>query len=527
MSRLLIQFSHLYKAFGTRTLFEDISLSINEGEIFALIGENGAGKTKLLQLLVGTLAPDSGSFSQAPHLTIGFLPQEIMADPAMSVRAYLEEGELPELEKQMAACLEDPNRLAEWAAFHEKYEQLGGYRRIPIEKVLRGLKLEKCSLDFPMAYLSSGQKVRVALAKALSQNPDLLLLDEPTNYLDAEMLEWLQKTLQTRKGATVIVSHDRKFLNETCNRLIEIKKGKLTWYGGNYDFYLAERKRFIERQIKAYEVQEEERSFLKQKIKAIAFSKSKPAPMQDRNIMAYDRRGGDHQRSDQRKLDALKERLAEIEANPIHHPKPKSVKGLKFAPQFLASSVAIELNQIKKVYGSRQIFSDLTKKLCKGDRVVLTGSNGAGKTTLLRCIAGLLSIDEGQIRMAPTVKIGYLDQEVELLPMDKTPLEYFERRFQMSEEDLRREMHKCALEGDELIRRPFSTLSIGQRKRLMLLALILEQPNVLILDEPTNHLDFLTLEAFEEALLQFEGVVLAASHDPVFIEKIGTQEWRL
>lgn len=527
MSRLLIQFSHLSKSFGPNPLFEDVSLSINQGDVFALIGENGAGKTTLLKLLTKAILPDQGEFSTAPNLTVGFLPQEvIISDPTMTVRGFIEEGPLSELEKRMATALET-EQLSDWAELHEKYEHLGGYRMVPIEKVLTGLKLEIHLFDLQLATLSSGQRVRVALAKALIENPDLLLLDEPTNHLDAEMLEWLENALIAREGATVVVSHDRKFINATCNQVIELKEGKLNCYGGNYDFYLGERERLIERQIKAYEAQEEEKASLKQKIKAMTFSKGKPPPPSDRNIMAYDYRGGNHQKSEARRLDALKARLAEIEANPIQHPRPKSITGLKFLPTPLASTVAVELEDIAKAFGSKVLFSHFSKLLNRGDRIVLTGPNGTGKTTLLECIAGKISVDSGQIRIAPTAKIAYCTQEIDELPTEQTPLEYFESRFQLSEESLRRELHKAALGGADLIRRPFASLSVGQRKRLMLLSIILERPNVLLLDEPTNHLDFLTLEAFETALLNFEGAILAVSHDSTFIEKIATQEWRL
>jgi ATP-binding cassette subfamily F protein 3 len=244
-----------------------------------------------------------------------------------------------------------------------------------------------------------------------------------------------------------------------------------------------------------------------------------------RNIMAYDYRGGNHQKSVRHTLDMLKARLDDIEANPLQHPRPKSIKGLHFAPSLLASPVAIELEEVSKAFGDKILFSHLSKVLRKGDRVILTGPNGAGKTTLLRCMAGLLAIDAGKIRVVPTAKIAYLDQEVALLPMNKTPLEYFKSRFQLSEEDFRSEIHKAGIGGRELIHRPFSTLSVGQRKRMMLLSIVLQKPNVLLLDEPTNHLDFLTLEAFELALLRFEGAILAVSHDATFIEKIATQEW--
>lgn len=528
MSRLFIQFSHLFKSFGSFSLFEDISLSINEGDVFALIGENGSGKTTLLQLLTGITQADSGSFSKASGLSIGFLQQEIiLPDSSVSVREFIEGSSLSVLEKEMSACLEDPNRLSEWAELHEKYERSGGYRRVPIEQVLHGLKIERSLLDLPMSRLSSGQRVRAALAKALIENPDLLLLDEPTNHLDQEMIQWLEEALKQRAGACVIVSHDRKFLNASCNRLIEIKNGKLACYGGSYDFYLEEQERILERQIKAYEAQEEERADLKQKIKAITFSKGKAPLPKDRNIMAYDKRGEKHQKSLQHKLVAMKGRLEEIESNLLSHPKPKSIKGLKFAESPLASSVAIELDHAGKSYGNKILFSGFCKSICKGDRILVTGPNGCGKTTLLKAIAGNLPLDEGSIRSAPTAKIAFLDQEVELLPMDQTPLQYFESKYQLSEEDLRRELHKAALGGADLLRRSFSTLSTGQRKRMMLLALVLEKPNVLLLDEPTNHLDFMTLEAFEKALLNFEGAVVAVSHDPTFIEKIASEEWRL
>ncbi len=523
MTRLLIQFSHLFKSFGLSLLFDDISLSVNQGDCFALIGENGAGKTTLLKLLSGEIQPDEGRIQRDPALTVGFLAQEVSIQPELTVRQYIEEGPLAQLERRMATLLERGD-VAGWSELHEEYENRGGYRRLPLEQVLNRLKIET-ALDTPIRSLSSGQRVRAALAKALLDDPDLLLLDEPTNHLDNEMIEWLEDILRNRRGATVIVSHDRKFLNKTCNRLVSIQDSKIISYGGSYDFYLEEQKRSLERKMKAYEDQEEERGQLKGKIKAMTFSKSKPTPPSDRNIMAYDHRGGNYQKSVQRNLEVLKGRLKEIEDNPLPNPQPKNITGLRFTPSPLVSEIAIELDGIGKSYDGKRIFEGLSKTIHKGSRIVLTGPNGCGKTTLLRCIANEMPTDEGLIRYAPTAKISYLDQDVERLPLDQTPLEYFQSRFGLSEEEVRKELHKAALGAAELLNRPFASLSVGQRKRLMLLALILEKPNVLLLDEPTNHLDFATLEALETALLRFEGAILAVSHDATFIEKIATEVW--
>lgn len=528
MSRLLVQFSNLFKSFDSSLLFEDISLSINEGDIFALIGENGSGKTTILKLLLGLLQPDAGKVTKAADLSIGFLPQEIVfSNPSLLVREYIEGSSLSNLEKEMTACLEDQTRLSEWCELHEKYERMGGYRRVPVEKVVNGLKFNDSLLDLPMSSLSSGERVRATLAKILIENPDLLLLDEPTNHLDQEMVEWLEGFLKERKSSTVIVSHDRKFLNATCNSLIEVKNGKLTCYGGSYDYYLGEQERILLKEIKAYEDQQEEREDLQLKIKGITFSKGKAPPPKDRNIMAYDKRGEKHQKSLQHKLDTMKGRLEEIESELLSHPKPKSIKGLKFAKTPLESSVVIELVQVGKAYGNHLLFSGLSKTISKGDKILIRGPNGCGKTTLLKVMAGLLPPDKGTINKVRAAKIAFLDQEIEMLPLDQTPLEYFENRYHLTEEDLRRELHKASLGGAELLKRSFSTLSTGQRKRMMLLSLILEKPNVLLLDEPTNHLDLMTLEALEKALLEFEGAVVAVSHDRAFIEKIANLEWRL
>jgi ATPase subunit of ABC transporter with duplicated ATPase domains len=526
MSHVLIQFSQLFISYDSLPIFENISLSIHYGEVLALIGENGSGKTTLLNILGGNMLPSSGTVQKSPHLTIGFLPQEIHFDNVeRTAREYIENSRLKKLELEMALCLESPNLLQKWEKLHEEYEKLSGYNQTPLEKVLHGLKIESSILDIPLTHLSSGQKVRLAIAKTLIENPDLLLLDEPTNHLDKEMLNWFQEFLKNRKGASIIVSHDRQFLNNTCNHLMEICQHKLHCYGGNYEFYLKEKKRRQERELEAFLEQEEAVFQLKQKIKAYTFSKRKPSAPSDQNIMAYNYRGENHQKSQQHNINVLKNRLAELEETALSNPQKKNIKGLQFPSAPLSSHIAIECIHITKSFGHKILFSNYSKQIHKGDRIIITGPNGCGKTMLLRCIAGEVSLDAGIIRKAPTAKISYMDQEIAKLPPHATPLEYFYDRFNLDEPSIRKEIHKAALDSSELLKKPFYTLSVGQRKRLVILLLILEKPNVLLLDEPTNHLDLLTLEAFEKALLDFDGAILAISHDSTFINKIANETW--
>ncbi len=528
MSRLLIQCTHAFKSFGPRSLFRGISLSVNEGEKFALSGENGSGKTTLLNILAGLQTLDDGKIQRAKYLTIGVLPQEIIViNPKMSVREYILDSSLKELEYKMAHLenrLDDPICLSQWGELYEEYERKGGYQKLPVEEVLYHLKID-LALEFSLSSLSCGQRMRSVLAKILINNPDIILLDEPTNHLDQEMVQWLQKMLYDRKGAAIVVSHDRKFLNQSCNKLIEIQNGHLVSFGGSYDFYLEEREKRIQNQIKAYELQKEELKILKEKLQSILYSRRAHRSSTDNNKLGYNQRGEGHQKSVQRTIENLKSKIEEIERTPLHHPRPKSITGIHFSVTDLSSNVALAFENVSKSYEGKVVLSNFTNVLHKGERVVITGPNGSGKTTILAAAAGVLSIDGGYIQKAPSAKLGYLDQEVVMLSMEQTPLEYYNSRFNLLEEDLVKELYKAGLGDFDLINRPFKTLSTGQRKRLMILSLILLNPNVLLLDEPTNHLDFLTLEALEKALLSFEGAILAVSHDSTFTDKIATCIW--
>lgn len=495
MSRSLFQISDLSLSFGPQVLFDGLAFSLHEGDHAALIGENGCGKSTLLNMIKKEMG------ERATLLT-----QEVaISDLKMTPRTFLQ-NELLELRKEMEGLeqdLEDPNKLALWGDLHAQFEEMGGYAVTSLETIANGLHFAHL-LDQPMKKMSSGERVRVALGKVLLEDRDLLLLDEPTNHLDQEMIEWLQNYIKKWKKAVLIVSHNRTFLNAVTDHIIELSEGKLHFFRGNYDAYLKEREQRTQKKIEAFEAQEEAKKELRKALRALSFSRKKAPPPKDRNVMAYDRRGEEHQRSLSRKLSELKKRLEEIESHPLQHPKPKTIKGLHFSSGEGKLSIPIEL--------------DRTWVLKRGDRIIITGRNGAGKTTLLRKIIS---------QIPSKVIIGYLDQEGEEVPLDKTPLEFFWESFNLEEEGVRREMHKAGLKGEDLLKRPFHSLSIGQKKRLMLLSLVLSKPDILLLDEPTNHLDFLTMEALEKALIEFEGVVITASHDSMFVQKVATRVWKV
>lgn len=522
MSLSLVYLKKISKSFGPKKLLDAISLPISKGECFALIGENGSGKTTLLRLIAGLDVQDSGVIERCKNLSIGFLSQELSSESLkQTVRDYLF-SHLRKIENEMTTLqdkLDDPTILERWSELHEEFVHRGGYRTSKEESTLAGI-----DMSMSVEELSSGERRRLELTKALLYDPDLLLLDEPTNHLDDKGIKWLKEELQKRDGATIIVSHDRKFLNETCNRLIELRNKQITRFGGSYDFYLGERKRLIDQQIKAFEEQEKERATLIQQIRAMTYSRGKPSRPKDRDVMAYDKRGEYCQQSVQHKLDQLKERLKRIENNLLVHPKPRSVTGIVFHDSSFSAPVAIKWENLSKSFDEKTVFSGQTGELFGKERLIVTGPNGSGKTTFMKCLLQHLTPDSGNVYINPSVRIGYLDQEGESLPLEQNALGYFSEKFGLDETGLRSELHKTGLSGGEnLFRIPFGFMSAGQRKRLMILSLVLSKPNVLLLDEPTNHLDLLTLEALEQALLGFSGAVLAISHDETFIEKIATR----
>ena len=546
MSYQLVKLANACKCYGSQVILNKISFTISQGDRVALVGENGAGKSTLAKIILGHESLDGGSLELASDIEIGYLPQEM--DPgaiqAETVRDYLltSQNQLKTLidrkiyiEEVLAGNLapqEQAQLMQEWNNCHEAIERRGGYDcEHRIIRVLTGLDLVHLDLSFSLSKLSGGQKTRLGLAALLLSNPDVLILDEPTNHLDLPALEWLEKYLLDYPGALILISHDRMFINRVVHRMVEISRQtrQMKVYGGNYDFYVEEKRKDLERRLKEYEERKEEIQSLKQLIKAKTFSKSSPRLPSDRNIMAYDRRGERHMKGESRSIQQAKSRLEEFQEEPLDNPRPKNYQGIRFYPDKLHSAYAIELHRLSKQYPGTCLFEEATAALTKGERVVLMGPNGSGKSTLLRIIMGLTPMDSGEVKIAPSAKIGYLDQDIDLLDRKATAMEVFGKAFSLTETDLRNELHKAGLPIEGSLDQKIDSFSLGQRKRLQILYLMLSRCNVLLLDEPTNHLDMATMENFEDALKNFEGAVLAISHDRWFVERIATKicAWRM
>ncbi|HSW72002.1 MAG TPA: ABC-F family ATP-binding cassette domain-containing protein [Chlamydiales bacterium] len=482
----LIQFQSLSISFGPKTLFSRLSLTISRGERLALIGENGSGKTTLARLAIGEICPDAGSVSITPGIKIGYLSQNPPTDLAITLEEFL----LP-LQKRLSQLEEQlPVSLAEWESTYEEFQKQGGYL---VTQCLEALKLDHIPLTRSLSSLSGGELRRAQLAYLLLKPYDLLILDEPTNHLDKEAILWLESYLQSYQGALLLISHDRTFINRVANGLLEIQEGSLRYYSGNYEEYLVSKKKELQEKIASYQAQKEEIKELNSFIKGETFSTKKPPPPKDRNIMAYDRRGERHISSKRKKIAQAKSRLEKIVLS--DNPLPKYYTGIVFHPESLSGQLPFDAKP--------------------GDRIILSGPNGCGKTTLLKNLQ--------HFSFPPTAIVGYLPQEIHFEDDSITPLAYLQAQFSLPEEELRSRLRRIDLFEDRLIHQPISSLSLGQKRRLQLLPLMLNNANVLLLDEPTNHLSPAIIEELEDAIAKFEGLVIAATHDRRFIEKLGTK----
>jgi ATP-binding cassette subfamily F protein 3 len=530
----LLEVRHLKKYYATHKAVDDISFSIEAGSIFGLLGPNGAGKFTLLRILTGQEPPDSGSVSLSAGDTLGYLPQGIAQETGLSVQQAILSGS-PELERayrqlealsrRLAAGEPAPDVLDAYGQALTRYEALGGYRlENDMAAILAGLGLADLDLDAPLRLLSGGERTRVMLARLLLSQPGILLLDEPTNHLDIAALEWLEEWLRSFRGAVLIVSHDRVFLDHTVRRILELddESHQLREFAGNYSAYAAEVEREFAKQAATWRDQQAEI----RRLEADITRTREQARSTEKGT------NNDHQRRLAKKVaakaNAKEQRLKRYleAAERVEKPAEKWRMRLSFGDPPRSGQIVAELAAVAQQFDGRWLFQSVNLTLQQGERVALVGPNGAGKTTLLRIITGAQAPTRGSVRIGPSVRIGYMPQQQETLDPAATVLDIVRAEAPMGQSELHRFLHFFLFEGDQLYL-PVGDLSYGERARLLLARLVASGANCLLLDEPINHLDIPARQQFETALEAFPGAILVAAHDRAFIERVATSVWAL
>jgi len=502
----LISLANVTKAYGTRVLIEGANFTLHPGDRVGVVGANGTGKTTLLRILAGQVEPTAGSVHLARGTTIGYLEQEpdfsghgTVLDAALSAfaRVHELEGEMAALRDQMARRPDDAHGLlARLGDLEHEFEHLGGYTcRQRAEAVLAGVGLQGETLSAPVERLSGGERSRLAIAHLLLQQPGVLLLDEPTNHLDIAALEWLEGFLRKFRGAAVVVSHDRRFLDNFAGRILELDGARVETYKGNYSAYVRQRAERLARHNRLHQQQQEhiarERAFIQKYIAG------------QRGRAAKGRR-------------KLLRRLATVERRPERN---KTIH-VRIEPAVRGGNEVLNLEGVTKAFGDRVLFRDLTLQVLRGDRIGIVGPNGAGKTTLLRLVAGEDEPTAGVVRLGANIRIAYyrqdrLDLDPALTVLDQVWLQAPQSRAG----EIRSLLGMFLFTEDDVFKR-VGDLSGGEQARLATAKVILSAPNFLLLDEPTNHLDIPSRECLENALDAYQGTVLMVSHDRYVLERV-------
>ena len=494
-------------------LLEGLTFDIQEGECVAILGRNGCGKTTLFKILTGEMDYDDGEvyvnpnkriglISQIPKFPVGFTVEDVLRSAyadLMKIKAKMEA-----LEHSMAMDA-NGDQLREYDNLTNRFQSGGGYEMdVDVDKVCNGLGITAEQRVQEFDSLSGGEKTRVNLARLLLEKTDILLLDEPTNHLDLRSVEWLENYINNFKGTVLAISHDRYFIDQVADRVIEITEGHAEFYSGNYSFYMDEKQARFDLQLKQYE---QEQAKLKQL--GYTLERMKGWGINNRTLF--------------RRAMSIQHRMERIEKTK----KPKKEKTMKasFGEKDFSGDVVFKMKGVSKAFGERTLFYDVNLNVEGGERIALLGDNGTGKSTFIKCLLGEEDC-EGKLQFGPTVKWGYLPQIIKFSHLERTLYDTMLYEKNCTPQMARDRLGAFMFQGEDVFK-TVGTLSGGEQSRLRLCMLMDEKINLLILDEPTNHLDIASREWVEAAIEEFEGVLLFVSHDRYFIEKFAERIWLL
>ncbi|MDE6917340.1 MAG: ATP-binding cassette domain-containing protein, partial [Lachnospiraceae bacterium] len=495
---MILSCSNIDKTFVDNHVIKNASFHIEDNEKAAIVGINGAGKSTLLKIITGSLPADAGTVTFAKGKSFGYLAQHQAVDSENTIFKELltvkqEVLDLEDAIRQTEADMKHASGktlellLKKYAGLTHRFEDINGYAcRSEITGILKGLGFDEDAFEKKVATLSGGQKTRVALGKLLLQKPDLIMLDEPTNHLDLNSIAWLETYLMNYKGAVIIVSHDRYFLDRIATKIIEMDNGIVSSFHGNYSDYATQKEHLRTEQMHAYLNQQREIRHQEEVIEKLRqFNREKSI----------------------RRAESREKMLDKIE----RIDKPTEVRAdmkLALTPHRTSGNDVMQVEGLSKSYGSQLLFEQVSFELKRGEHVAIIGDNGTGKTTLLKIINELVPMDSGTIRLGANVAIGYYDQEHHVLHMDKTLFEEISDDYPyLTNTEIRNTLAAFLFTGEDVFKK-ISALSGGERGRVSLAKLMLSEANFLILDEPTNHLDITSKEILETALNAYEGTVL-------------------
>ena len=510
---MILNATNISKSFGSNEIIRDATFLVNEHEKVAIVGVNGAGKTTLLKILTGEESADGGSVTLAKDAKLGYLRQINNVDSALSIidELYTVIEPILNMEKRMSQMQEDMKHLtgseleelySSYTALTHSYELMDGYAaKSRVVGILKGLGFEEADFDRKINTLSGGQKTRVFLAKLLLEEPDIILLDEPTNHLDLRSIEWLESYLLNYKGAVIIVSHDRYFLDKIVSKVIDIENGNVQMYLGNYTDFSNKKQMLLDAKMKEYLNQQQEIKHQEAVItKLKQFNREKSIKRAE---------------SRQKQL----EKIERVEAPQTYSENMR----LSLDISKESGKDVLTVHNLSKSFDHKKLFEDINFEIKRGERVAIIGDNGTGKTTLLKIINGLLNPDTGEVIYGSNVSVAYYDQEHQVLHMDKTLFDELSDTYpDMTNTQIRNILAAFLFTGEDVYKK-IADLSGGERGRVSLVKLMLSKANFLLLDEPTNHLDIVSKDVLENALNNFPGTVCYVSHDRYFINKTATR----